>query len=267
MAEITGYTAARMKSIEDNAIVSGVVTAGRLILSRYNATTLDAGAVVGPVGPSGSLTVVTSSTRPTGGARFVGLGIFESDTKRFYIWDGTNWIYKNGLWICTSSTRPSAPFEGLEIYETDTDRRLIYNGVRFDQPWNTPWGLISGPATITANSTAVGGTSTAITLTFTATANRLYKITGFARNTSQTGVGTTDVQVARSTTVLASTLSSSVAGPGAVGTIVALDSPPVGSVTYNVRTSTSATTAQIIAGAATPAFLFVEDIGPNGVPV
>jgi len=30
--------------------------------------------------------------------------------------------------VCTSTTRPASPYEGQVIYETDTDRYLIYNG-------------------------------------------------------------------------------------------------------------------------------------------
>jgi len=30
--------------------------------------------------------------------------------------------------VCTSSTRPTAPFEGQMIFETDTNRLIIYNG-------------------------------------------------------------------------------------------------------------------------------------------
>jgi len=30
--------------------------------------------------------------------------------------------------VCTSSTRPVSPYEGLVIYETDTDRTMIWNG-------------------------------------------------------------------------------------------------------------------------------------------
>ena len=30
--------------------------------------------------------------------------------------------------VCTSSTRPASPYDGQMIYETDTDRTLVYNG-------------------------------------------------------------------------------------------------------------------------------------------
>jgi hypothetical protein len=36
--------------------------------------------------------------------------------------------------VCTSSTRPATPFEGQAIFETDTDRMLIWNGTTWVMP-------------------------------------------------------------------------------------------------------------------------------------
>ena len=30
--------------------------------------------------------------------------------------------------VCTSTTRPASPFDGQVIYETDTDRAMVWNG-------------------------------------------------------------------------------------------------------------------------------------------
>lgn len=55
MATITGYTAERMKEIEDASIIDGEVNgAGNLILTRYDGTDIDAGSVIGPEGPVSS---------------------------------------------------------------------------------------------------------------------------------------------------------------------------------------------------------------------
>lgn len=51
VTSVTGYTADRMQAIEDNAIVDGEVVGDNLILTRYNATTINAGNVRGAVGP------------------------------------------------------------------------------------------------------------------------------------------------------------------------------------------------------------------------
>ena len=56
MATVTGYTAARMKQIEDKAITSGTVVSGNLILYPKNypvETSINAGSVIGPAGPTG----------------------------------------------------------------------------------------------------------------------------------------------------------------------------------------------------------------------
>ncbi len=54
MATVTGYTAARMKEIEDSAIVDGDVVGDNLFLVRYDGTPIDAGNVRGSQGPTGS---------------------------------------------------------------------------------------------------------------------------------------------------------------------------------------------------------------------
>lgn len=53
MATVTGYTAERMKEIEDAAIVGGAVVGDNLILTRFDEITIDAGVVVGPQGDTG----------------------------------------------------------------------------------------------------------------------------------------------------------------------------------------------------------------------
>lgn len=56
MATITGYTAERMKAIEDKTVISGLVDAnGDLILSTRDGTDIPAGHVEGDVGPQGDV--------------------------------------------------------------------------------------------------------------------------------------------------------------------------------------------------------------------
>lgn len=46
--------------------------------------------------------------------------------------------------VCTSTTRPASPFEGQAIFETDTDRMLIWNGTAWvmpNKPTTNPDGL------------------------------------------------------------------------------------------------------------------------------
>ncbi len=95
MAQVTGYTAPRMKEIEDSAIVDGDVVGNDLILKRFDGQLINAGnvrglqGIQGPVGPT-SIAVVTSTTRPASPS--VGLMIYETDTNKIYTWNGTVWV-------------------------------------------------------------------------------------------------------------------------------------------------------------------------------
>lgn len=69
MATVTGYTAARMKQIEDSAIIDGEVVGNNLILEPKGFDTdpvtypkIDAGNVRGPVGPQGAPGEVTNAS-------------------------------------------------------------------------------------------------------------------------------------------------------------------------------------------------------------
>lgn len=53
MATINGYTAERMKEIEDSAIVAGSIAGDNLVLTRYDGENIVAGNVRGPVGADG----------------------------------------------------------------------------------------------------------------------------------------------------------------------------------------------------------------------
>lgn len=44
-----------------------------------------------------------------------------------------DWLGRRVIADCTSSTRPSSPVEGEPIFETDTDRLLLYDGSAWQQ--------------------------------------------------------------------------------------------------------------------------------------
>ena len=63
---------------------------------------------------------------------------------------GAQSIVKPG--VCTSSTRPASPFDGQVIYETDTNRALVWDGSAWDilsdmGAWTTYTPVIKGGAT------------------------------------------------------------------------------------------------------------------------
>jgi hypothetical protein len=196
MATVTAYTAERMKQIEDSSIVTCSVVGNNLIVTRFNNTQINAGNVRGPQGIQGpmgvtSISICTSTTRPTGASLFTGLAIYETDTKRFYIYDGATWVYRGGTWICTSVTRPASPFAGLMIFETDTKLLYVYDGtawlsVTFPSrrlaymQWTAP----QGPTTGNTEAALQGLTTPSIVIP---SATRLVNVKGYIRNFSGSG--------------------------------------------------------------------------------
>lgn len=130
MATVTGLTAARMLAIEAASVVGGTVDgSGHLILTKHDGSTIDAGSVIGPTGPSGgAYTICTSGTRP--GSPSDGLAIYETDTKLVRTWNGTRWRTQERI-IATSTTHPTTLLStdiGVKLYETDTGAEYIWNG-------------------------------------------------------------------------------------------------------------------------------------------
>ncbi len=64
MAIITGLTAARMAEIEDSIVVDGSIVGNNLILEKNDGSTINAGDVRGPSGPTPSY-VTTLPGAPT----------------------------------------------------------------------------------------------------------------------------------------------------------------------------------------------------------
>lgn len=272
MGTILGYTAERMQAIEDEAITSAVVNgSGHLILTRHDGGTVDAGSVIGPTGPPGtSVTVCTSSTRPTGGSLFTGLFIYETDTKFVYVWDGSAWQYRSGIIICTSSTHPAA-VEGVPIWETDTNKFLIYNGVRFDPPWNQPWGIVAAPFVNPSGDAATTNSTTPVDIsaggiTFNALTNRVYKITG------EVGTFLSDVPGDVAEVDIFDNVDGVLTITRAQAETTSRDGKPIvhyvqytspGSVNIKLRVHRQGGSGTIRVGHIA---LGVEDVGPNGAP-
>lgn len=85
MTSVTGYTATRMKSIEDNAVVNGTINgSGHLILTKHNGVTIDAGYIIGPKGDPGPTGAMEGAV-PIGGC-IPFYGFSEPD----------GWLFTNG---------------------------------------------------------------------------------------------------------------------------------------------------------------------------
>ena len=86
---------------------------------------------------------------------------------------GASSLIKAGV-IDNTANRPASPYEGQVIYQKDTDEILAYNGSSWTRPWNMPWGVVAN--TIGTTNTITSGILTPLNTTFTAVANRTYKI-------------------------------------------------------------------------------------------
>jgi hypothetical protein len=161
----------------------------------------------------------------------------------------------SGVMVPQASGVPAAP--GLYEYHN-----------RWNPPWNLPWGIM-GYAQITANGANNSGTATVsgLSVTFTAAANRRYKITIQCIEGVQVGAGVSQIQIWNGTGAQLNAVNVARAAGTADGAMcVGFDTPSAGSVTYNFRTFTSGTTYSVSAASSAPAFILVEDVGPNGTP-
>lgn len=79
--------------------------------------------------------------------------------------------------IANAAARPASPYEGQAVYQSDTDALLIWNGSAWTPPWNTAWGVVGTPVTITSSQGSIAAVTdiTGASITFTAVANRRYK--------------------------------------------------------------------------------------------
>ncbi len=103
MATVTGYTAARMKQIEDSAIIDGDIVGDNLILKRFDTVEINAGNIRGPQGiqgpPGQTPASFTTAQRDalTGGELWAGRFIYNSTTLRLEWYTGTTWQEVNKI--------------------------------------------------------------------------------------------------------------------------------------------------------------------------
>ena len=198
--------------------------------------------------------------------------------------DVNTYLAKQAVIVCTSSTRPASPPEGMTIYETDTDKMLTYvsSGTGWVPPWNKPWGVVtatsggtSGYGYVKLTSSAqsgIGSTATDITnatVTFTAVANRLYRITAQA-DLIGTALSVGQLQVLVDGTATASALQPVTGSSGAwqdrSPSIVYATTLTAGARTVKLAASVQTGSLTVNHATATPTTLIVEDAGPVGAP-
>jgi len=189
--------------------------------------------------------------------------------------DLDTYLMRQTVIVCTSGTRPASPNEGMTIYETDTDRLLIYTTATtgWQPPWNLPWGRIAYASTTTSQ-TGIGPAVedlTSLTVTFTAVANRKLRVTGNVMLAQETSTGfTAYVSITTGANAILQYAGRTFHNSGESDLFTPRlpeHSPAAGSTTYKLRgTCTASGVVQSVLSADNPAYIQVEDIGPNGAP-
>lgn len=108
--------------------------------------------------PNTGVTTGLAADRTAMTGMVTGQAFVETDTKRFWVYDGTDWIDYTSVPIVTTTQRGRiTPTTGTEIYNTTTGAFEYYNG----SSWQ-----ISRPYAMTAGSVYGGATTQVDTVTY-----------------------------------------------------------------------------------------------------
>lgn len=164
----------------------------------------------------------------------------------------------------------TAPTEGMACWLADTDQFLVYNGAAWRLPWSNPWGRVASAVTSSSDQGSVTAITdvTALTCTWTAVANRRYKIYALAYF-SNTGAGNfTELSVTDASNVqkdIGRVAASSAASTKGDVIMCQYEETGItaGSVTRKCRTQ-AITGTSTVRNSFSLGKMIVEDIGPNG---
>jgi hypothetical protein len=181
------------------------------------------------------------------------------------------YLAKQAVINCDSSSDyPSAPVVGMTVYDLADDALYIYAGATsgWQPPWNLPWGQVASATTSTATTSISSSYSdlTGLSVTWTAVANRRYKVTGYS------DLSSTSASIARlaitdgSANVKAQAQQALAANDVAAQTVFELFTGTAGSTTRKLRGLVTAGTGATQSNAYGPHLILVEDIGPAGAP-
>lgn len=179
------------------------------------------------------------------------------------ITDARRFVVPNA--VSSASAAPIAPARGDTWTDVDTMETFIYYGATtgWQRPWNQPWGRI-GYTALSGSVASSLETQLTGTVTFTAVANRYYKVTASVGFYTGAEAGMATAAIRRSTTDLA--YSQGLANPsvGLDRLILAdwsfVETLSAGSTTYNV--SMTGEPGNVDASICISK-LMVEDIGPS----
>lgn len=137
MTSVTSYTAARMKVIEDSAIVDGDVIGDNLILRRRDGATIDAGNVRGPTGTPG----VSEATFLAETALFLPVGVIvdymgTTNPPRWLPMQGQTIVDGQTLYPALWALLPASMKSGANILMPDTRNRVTVGYNSSDADFN-----------------------------------------------------------------------------------------------------------------------------------
>jgi len=185
--------------------------------------------------------------------------------------DVNTYLAKQAVIVCTSATRPTSPPEGMVIYETDTDKLLAYTTATtgWVQPWNMPWGCVA-VATSTTKTTSIGSSYVSLSglsVTWTAVANRRYKVTGYADISSGTSACIARLAIADGSDTVKAQSQQDLDGSHVASQVVhEVFTGSSASTTRKLRALVTSGTGATQSDVYGPHLIMVEDLGPTGAP-
>lgn len=132
MATVEVLSKERMLEIEANSIVDANLVGDNLVLTTHGGDDIDVGSVRGSMG---GRIICTSTTRP--GSSSVGQEIYETDTRRVYVWVGSVWGWR---WVIGAGPSPYL----AELYHTAAfDFPIVIDVLHFDHEAVDTAGVVS----------------------------------------------------------------------------------------------------------------------------
>lgn len=143
-----------------------------------------------------------------------------------------------------------------------------YNGTSWRMPWNMPWGVLTSVQTTTSTSNSTSAQTIVTASAITVPANRLLRLTGKADVHYVSVADHIALQIQEGATVLQRAITwPDSNGADLTAVAVAYISPSAGSHTYKLNIAPVVGQSVGASASATyPAFLLIEDLGPNGAP-
>lgn len=193
------------------------------------------------------ITICTSATRPSSGGPVEGRTIWETDTNRFKVFDGTNWVDLPVVFV--DATAPTNKLTGTLHFDTDDDTARVWNG----SAWKgTTPSVLAGASTnsLSAGSTnyvgvsSVSATETAVSfpVPFACTISKLHVSVSTAPTAGKSWAFTVRKNAA-DTAVTCSVADAAIAGSDtsnsvafAAGDLFAIESTPTGTPTAGTMT-------------------------------